>query len=66
MKFGIAFILVFLKKFIKIQRIRASLVVQQLRFQAPNAEGSGSIPVQRTRSPRLQRRLKVLHVATKT
>ena len=43
-----------------------SLVVQWLIFQAPNAGGLGSIPSQETRSHISQRRLKILHAATKT
>ena len=41
-----------------------SLVVQWLRFHAPNAAGPGLIPGQGTRSYMLQ--LKTLHAATKT
>ena len=41
-----------------------SLVVQWLRFHAPNAGDPGSIPGQGNRSHMLQ--LKILHAATKT
>ena len=50
---------------IKEKKIRrgTSLVVQWLRFRAPNAEGPGSIPGQGTRSHMPQ---PSLHAATKT
>ena len=42
------------------------LVVQWLRFHAPNGRGSGSIPGQGSRFHMPQQRSKILHVATKT
>ena len=44
-------------------KLGTSLVVQWLRFQAPNAGGLGLIPGQATRSHILQ--LKILHAVTK-
>ena len=53
------------------ESIRASLVVQGLRLQVPNAGGPGLIPGQGTRSRMLQPRLpmtqpKIPHAAIKT
>ena len=50
--------------FFKSTSLRTSLVVQWLRFHAPNAEGPGLIPGQGTRSHMLQ--LKILYAAAKT
>ena len=47
----------------KEKRMRTSLVVHWLRFHAPNAGGSGSIPGQATRCYTLQ--LKITRAATK-
>ena len=46
--------------FFKSTSLRTSLVVQWLRFHAPNAEGPGLIPGQGTRSHMLQRRVCIL------